>query len=256
MVVDEVIDLGVSRQLGKDILGRDGSREQPTLELLEKGGSGELALGAHGEPVCQEHVEAASCNATGRLFHAPFVLVEGRPVRFVESVDVRAVTFGVAEQQVLDQIRVLQRCTTAVQRLEDDLRVVVFFQVDDDQTQLFPQRLNQHPESLLRLSGIRQPPVDLLLKVSDGFGESPCPSLAEHDGAELVTVRVGRPDLVEVVGVLVAVEQVLVVLQELTQQSYGALVVEGRRRQASREQEQLQRCQTLLAVDDLPCLQA
>ncbi|MEO3845921.1 hypothetical protein [Streptomyces sp. CNZ287] len=71
MVVDEVVDLGVSRQLGKHLLRGDGGRKEPALELLEQGGGGELKLRAHGEPVRQEHVEAASCNSAGRLFRAP-----------------------------------------------------------------------------------------------------------------------------------------------------------------------------------------
>src|SRR5690606_16979972 len=77
-------------------------------------GGGELAPAAHREPVGQEDVEATARDTPGGLFGAPLVLVEGGPVGGVEPVDIGARVLGVAEQQVLDQVRVFQRCAAAV----------------------------------------------------------------------------------------------------------------------------------------------
>ncbi|MGW3689913.1 HNH endonuclease family protein [Streptomyces sp. NPDC005125] len=47
-------------------------------------------------------------------------------------------TWTATSRQILDQIRMLQRRTATVERLEDDLGVVVLLQVDDDQAQILP----------------------------------------------------------------------------------------------------------------------
>lgn len=82
-----------------------------------------------------EHVYLRAFEPPLRDFNAPFVLVELFPVLIVEFSGVVLFERRLPEEVVLDQVCGEQRRPTGVQRLEDDLCVVVRFEVNNDDTE-------------------------------------------------------------------------------------------------------------------------
>src|SRR5690606_31807473 len=113
------------------------------LELCEKVCGADDLLAAAREVVLQVQVEPRSGQPTLSDLLSPElpVLVERRPVLLVERLDVGAASAGVMEEVVLDQVGGQQGLAQEVQRLENQLGVILIVEVDDHDDQALGQRV-------------------------------------------------------------------------------------------------------------------
>lgn len=168
------------------------------------------------------------------------------------------------EDQVLDQVRGLQRGASVVQGLEDDLCVVLRLEIDNDQLELVTKHAHQGIKALVQPvfvvqfmcpldRAVAKQPVrldDRRAIRSDGERDvdgPPQPTV--HDHAEGITVDVGRPHLINRMWV---VGHVVVIGSQFDERTYVfVLDVEFPCDIADRGKEDLKCGQPLLSVDDL-----
>ena len=127
------------------LLCRGEVRRRVLAEVREDLLGGDLILHAHRQPVLEEEVDAGSEEAALLNLLPPPVLVEVRPVLLTPGVDIGAEVLAALEDHVLDEVSGEQRRTTVVERLEDELIVVLLVQVDRDYNQLLLYHFRQPP---------------------------------------------------------------------------------------------------------------
>lgn len=211
----------------------------------------------HREPVVEEHIDPRPVQPTLRYELTPVVGVQWLPVLAVEILDASPLVLGNLEHQVLHEIRGKQRRAPVVERLEDNLRVVTWLQVDHDEPKVVPQRADKRVEPcghLVRVTGDIAPFGDSVEEEGVRLHDPRCGENGRHDGvvvhrgAERVLVAVGRPDLVDLI--LVLSDRRIVQhehLQRLRVHRHAVLLDYP----LCRVEQQLQRRQPLLTVNDV-----
>jgi hypothetical protein len=252
-----LVDLGVRRELDQQI-GDPWVRGQHVLaEVAEDAIGLDLAPQLHGKPIIEEHVDARPEQAPLCDGLTPIVAIERRPVVPVQPLDVRVLCLGDLEDEVLDKIGSKQRAAAVVERLEDDLGVIAGLQIDDDHLQVLTQRADQCIEPgghLVRVAGDLGPVSDLLdeegvrLRDPGGTQRRRDRGVVVHDHPERCLVPVSGPDLEHLVGVLGDLR----IVQHQNPQCLGIhrnpVLLDD---VLSGIQQQLQRGQSLLAIDDV-----
>lgn len=110
----------------------------------------------------QERVDARACRVASARYGAPerVVVVERRPELFVEDLELEALSGGLPEQPVLDEVGREQGGAVGVQRLEDRLRLISLVEIEDDQPYVLLQGGGQDGRASCRGAG-RQPSAQL-----------------------------------------------------------------------------------------------
>ena len=100
------------------------------------------------QPHRQQNVTSASLGVSTPDCLLPPLLIESRPVLVVQPFDVVLGEFAPEEQKILYQVDCRKGRLAAVENLEDDLRVVIVVEINDNQLEEAGECVSQRQQSL------------------------------------------------------------------------------------------------------------
>jgi len=199
-------DAGILAETWDKLLhgGRRATAKDVLAEAVEKLVGSHHLSEFHCQPVHEEPVGAgALLPALPYLLEPVVVGLEGRlPMVVVERLCRGVITFGLQEDGVLDQVKSAEARAASVERLEDDLSVVTFVEVDGNDIQEAVKAGLKRLDALVPAVGVSfslvgDPLLNPVVEVSPSAGDaSPIRRRTViHDAQKGFAVAPRRPDL-------------------------------------------------------------